>query len=203
MLQNACCQIFFFFYRLLDISELKWQIHRVSPTPTATDGLAQLITLLPDLASGTNWGFRSGQVLLAAAGSAEFQQAVITAFEFLKRVVGSGMYEAARDRVFQYWQQQQQPGSVAAAATAAAAAGGVGSVGRLCLVGLLMPEKLGFTAAEGGLNEPINRQSFVMCHDRKNSSGVLLTALSMLYPEACSHMRITNQLTNENCNTPM
>lgn len=132
-----------FMLRLLDDSELSWQIRRLSPTPTAIDGIAQLITLLPDIAAANKWGVASGEILLAAAGPAELQQAVLVAIKILTQVLGSGIYEVARDSVL------QQKGLAAAAAAASGVAGGVGGVGRLCLIGLLTPEKLGFSAAEG------------------------------------------------------
>lgn len=172
-------------HRLLDVPELSWQVSRIAPAATtAVDGVAQLLLLLPDLipnssstttpsttqgdppataAAGALDTFASGELLLASAGSAEVQQAVLASLELLQRLLGSGLAEQAQERAMQMLQQQQRQLGLAVAVQAGGATGfgsggipvgdggGAGSCSRLCLMGLMAPEKLGFPAAGGEL----------------------------------------------------
>jgi hypothetical protein len=112
--------------------------------------------------------FASGELLLSSAGLAEVQQAVLVSLELLQRLLGSNLAEEAQRRALEMLQQQQRQlrvavpakygvayqqsrAAVGAAAGAGVVAGGAGSFSRLCLMGLLAPEKLGFPAAEGEL----------------------------------------------------
>jgi hypothetical protein len=106
--------------------------------------------------------FASGELLLSSAGAAEVQQAVFASLELLQRLLGSGLAEQAQERALEMLQQQQRQLGLAVASGFGSATGagtganvtasivsGAGRCSRLCLMGLLAPEKLGFPAAEG------------------------------------------------------
>lgn len=118
------------------------------------DGVAQLLLLLPDLTPSTSSGslhpFASGELLLSGS-QADVQQVVLVSLDLLQRLLGSDLLKAAPERALQLIQQQQQQEGLPAGSHAASAVGdGAGSIGRLCLTGLLAAEKLGFPASEGG-----------------------------------------------------
>jgi hypothetical protein len=155
------------------VPELAWQVSRSAPTAaTAVDGVAQLLLLLPDLVPSSSsssadtaaaaaadlHSFASGELLLSSAGHNEVQQAVLTSLKLLQRVLGSGLAEEAQGRALEMLTQQQRRVGLAGGLGFGSARGignrksgeaGAGSFSRLCLIGLLAPEKLGFAAAEG------------------------------------------------------
>ncbi|KAF8072467.1 hypothetical protein HT031_000126 [Scenedesmus sp. PABB004] len=148
---------------LLDAKELGSLAQQLSPVPSALDGVAQLLLLLPDIVGQPSGGggataapapaaagpalspLASGDLLLAA-GPAELQAAVLAALELAQHLLGSGMLEAARERALVAL--AAAAARTGAGAVAAAAGAGPGSVGRLCLMCLLAPERLGFSPPE-------------------------------------------------------
>jgi hypothetical protein len=124
-----------------------------APTPQGTPAAAAAAAA----AAPALHSFASGEVLLSSAGLTEVQQAVLTSLDLLQRLLGSNLAEEAQGRALEMLQQQQRQLGLAATGVGAAAGagavggGGAGSFSRLCLMGLLAPEKLGFPAAEGEL----------------------------------------------------